>query len=1194
MAAFQYPQSATTDARLDQLAERAIPLAARLLISAKQQQNSQESAYSTKLARMMEDPSGKALTMALADQAFRSRNPTRVADQLKHLIEQYGVPHYFAVWEQASLFLAGLMAAYMPQLIVPRVVAKLRHETHDVILPAEEQELRTYLRERYRAGIRLNLNQLGEAILGEHEAQRRLRAYLSLLERNDVEYISVKVSSVVSQINLVAFDQTLVSLINRLRDLYRAAMTHYYITPSGQRVAKFVNLDMEEYRDLHLTLEAFRRVLSEEEFLNYRAGIVLQAYLPDSYPIQQELTQWAQQRVRQGGAPIKLRIVKGANLAMERLEAAQRGWEQAPYPTKLEVDANYKRMVRYGCRPAHARAVRLGIASHNLFDIAYGLLLREHYDVAAEVEIEMLEGMANHQARAVQREAGGLLLYAPVVKQEDFHSAIAYLVRRLDENTAPQNFLHDVFGLEPDSPEWDRHKAAFLAAVRAQESVSVGPRRTQDRTAAVQPLPPDAAFMTTPDTDWSLRHNQRWVADIVALWSRRAPEPIPLQIGSAFVTDAFSGQGNDPSRPQTVAYRYAQAEREHVTRALDSARQAQTDWAARPISDRKELLGRCAQILARDRGELIGAIMLDGGKAAPEADAEVSEAIDFANYYARCLDIVETELTDCVFAPLGTVLVTPPWNFPLAIPCGGALAALMAGNTVILKPAPEAVLVGWQLCNTLWEAGVPKAVLQFVPTRDDEVGKALVTDARVHGVILTGAYATGRLFQSWKPAIRLMAETSGKNSLIITALADRDQAIKDLVHSAFGHAGQKCSAVSLAVLEAEVYDDPNFLCQLRDAAASLQVGSAWDLASKITPLIREPGPELQRAQTQLDDGEAWLLEPHPVNTNPQLWSPGIKLGVQPGSFFHTTECFGPVLGLMRAENLEHAISLVNTSEFGLTSGIHSLDDRETTLWQERIEVGNAYINRSTTGAIVRRQPFGGWKKSVFGGGAKAGGPNYVLSLGRWSQAQLPLRQLEPPPAISALLRDLITLGQTHGLLTQEEVAVLRASARSYAYAWQTYFSQAHDPSQVLGERNTFRYRHLKQVVLRIEENDPWYAIGQILLAATICHVRVAISITPQALSLAPLIRLNPGKLFAEYETRFSQGLPQSKAERLRVLAPVSQPIHEAANIAHIPIIDEPVLANGRLELRHYLREQTVSQTIHRYGNILPSPKTGEA
>ncbi|HSF03156.1 MAG TPA: proline dehydrogenase family protein, partial [Solirubrobacterales bacterium] len=339
-----------------------------------------------------------------------------------------------------------------------------RHETETLILPAEDEDLRRYLAERRAAGIRLNLNQLGEAILGEEEAARRLEAYLALLAREDVEYISVKVSSVSSQIELTAFRHTVEIVKDRLRALYRQARRHHYRHPDGRVTPKLVNLDMEEYRDLALTVTSFQEVLDEEEFLALPAGIVLQAYLPESHRVQRGLVAWALARVERHGAPIKLRIVKGANLAMERMEADLHGWEQAPFTSKLEVDANFKRMIEYGCRPRHARAVRLGIASHNLFDVAYGLVLREARDVEAWVEFEMLEGMANHQARAVQGRAGGLLLYAPVVRAEDFHSAIAYLVRRLDENTAPDNFLRHVFGLEPGSPEWTLERDRFLDA----------------------------------------------------------------------------------------------------------------------------------------------------------------------------------------------------------------------------------------------------------------------------------------------------------------------------------------------------------------------------------------------------------------------------------------------------------------------------------------------------------------------------------------------------------------------------------------------------------------------------------------------------------------------------------------------------------------------------------------------------------
>ena len=271
-------------------------------------------------------------------------------------------------------------------------------------------------------------------------------------------------------------------MAERLRTLYRAAARHRYTHPDGRVTPKFINLDMEEYRDLDLTVTAFREVLDEAEFLPLSAGIVLQAYLPDSHRAQRALTEWAMARRARGGAPIKLRIVKGANLAMERIEAAVHGWPQAPYETKAEVDANYKRMLEYGCRPEHAAAVHLGVASHNLFDVAYGLVLREAHRVEPWVEFEMLEGMANHQARAVQARAGGLLLYAPVVRAEDFHSAIAYLVRRLDENTAPENFLRHLFDLEPGSPDWLAERDRFLAAFEIKAD--------RLRRAAAHPGPP--------------------------------------------------------------------------------------------------------------------------------------------------------------------------------------------------------------------------------------------------------------------------------------------------------------------------------------------------------------------------------------------------------------------------------------------------------------------------------------------------------------------------------------------------------------------------------------------------------------------------------------------------------------------------------------------------------------------------------
>jgi RHH-type proline utilization regulon transcriptional repressor/proline dehydrogenase/delta 1-pyrroline-5-carboxylate dehydrogenase len=483
-----------------------------------------------------------------------------------------------------------------------------------------------------------------------------------------------------------------------------------------------------------------------------------------------------------------------------------------------------------------------------------------------------------------------------------------------------------VFDLEPDSPAWARERDRFLAALDLVDRVSDAPRRTQNRAAESRAEDPPAAepaapFTNEPDTDWSIAANRHWIAGVMDGWRDRPPETVPLQIGGELLPGGADAEGRDRSRPQRLRLSPCPRRPCCRARALDATRAAQPAWAVRPPAERRALLDRAGAVLARRRGDLIGAMIVDGAKTVAEADPEVSEAVDFARYYARALDQMD-DLPECRMEPLGVVVVAPPWNFPLSIPAGGVLAALAAGNAVILKPAPEAVLVGWHLAQALWDAGIPKAALAFLPCPDGDVGRGLITDPRVDAVILTGSVETARRFLAWRPGLTLFAETSGKNAVIVTALADRDQAIRDLVRSAFGHDGQKCSAASLAICEAEVYEDETFRRQLRDAAASLPVGDAWDPASRVTPADAAAG---RRAAAGTDDtrrGRGVALEPRRLGGDERLWSPGIKLGVRRGSFFHRTECFGPVLGVMRAEDLDEAIDLADDTPFGLTSGIH--------------------------------------------------------------------------------------------------------------------------------------------------------------------------------------------------------------------------------------------------------------------------------
>ncbi|MES2996928.1 MAG: proline dehydrogenase family protein [Verrucomicrobiota bacterium] len=1156
------------------LAIKAVDLAAEWLHQARETMRHDERKQAAQLSRMMDDAPGKALTLAMADQVFRPPSTSRSAERFRALVKDYGVPEFLPAHERIGMKIGAAASALAPGIVMPIVTAKLRHESDSVILPGEDDQLQPHLEACRKAGMRMNLNQLGEAILGEGEAEKRMQAVIRRIESPDCDYLSVKISAIFSQIHLVAHEETVEKIKVRLRRLYRAAQQHSVPDGKGGIRAKFVNLDMEEYRDLDLTRDVFTQVLDEPEFMHVEAGIVLQAYLPDSWPVQKELNEWAAGRVSRGGAGIKIRIVKGANLAMEKVEAEIHGWPQAPYPTKEEADANFKRMLHEGCKPENAKHVRIGVASHNLFDLAYAMLLRTREGVADRIEFEMLEGMANHQARVVNEAAGGLLLYAPVVSRDDFHSAIAYLVRRLDENTSPENFLHDLFGMQPGDAAWVNQRDRFLRAHARKDEVFYGARRTQDRSTEIPPvLAVDALFHNEADTDFSLPANIAWIRGKVNALASSSRPMLPICLGGQIVPGAVEAIGRDPSRPGENAFGYTLADSAQIETALATAEAARGSWQALGTAGRSAILRNCAAVIAARRGDFIASMVMDSGKAAGEGDVEVSEAIDFANYYARGFSD-PAFIDGSVFTPLGTVVVTPPWNFPVAIPCGGVLAALMAGNTVIFKPAPSAMHTGWLLAETLWDAGVPRDALQLLAC-DSSLGKQLLTDPRCNGVILTGSWNTARMFLDWQPEMKLFAETSGKNALIVTAAADPDQAVKDLVRSAFGHSGQKCSAASLGIIEAEVYDNSGFFRQLKDAAASLTVGSAWQFDSVVTPTAVAVNDRLQRGLTSLDDGEEWLLEPKLAGGNPQLWSPGIRIGVKPESWYWKTECFGPVLGLLRADNLDHAIRIQNASDFGLTGGIHSLDPREIDEWKQRVEVGNAYVNRPITGAIVRRQPFGGWKHSSFGPGAKAGGPNYCQLFGTWENHSLPKRPADLSPSVKNKLADLV-------VTFPGSAAELTAAAASDAAAWKSEFGVDHDPSALFCESNIFRYRPFAASIVRADAMSD-AELARVVLSAAITGTRLEISSKQPRPAFPDAI--------VETEEAFVARITGTKLpwQGLRTVN-ASPALHTAAAKSGLRLVTGPILLNGRIELLWLLREQSVTTTLHRYGNIVPTPE----
>ncbi len=1072
-----------------------------------------------------------------------SRNETRVADQINYIFTQYGVPEFFTAGDKLLLRLFLGIGRHFPHVSVPKVVEKMREDSARSVIPGEKDIFYPHLLKRKSEGVRMNINHLGEAVLGEDESLFRLKTYMEDMKSSEIEYISIKISTIYSQISSLAFENTVSILVDRLSQLYRAARDNYFIRNDSVKMPKFVNLDMEEYRDLEITVQAFIRTLEQDEFKSHSAGIVLQSYLPDSYNMQKYLTEWAKKRVADNrppkggttnfsGGAIKIRIVKGANMEMEQVDAALHGWSLAPYDNKPDVDANYRRMVEYGMIPENIKAAHLGIASHNLFELAYAYKLAKQNNVTDYFSFEMLEGMADHIRRAIQETNEEIVLYAPIATKEQFISAIAYLIRRLDENTSEENFLRYSPSLKVNSKEWEFLKEQFIVSCEHKDKVGTKPHRTQNRLqecrneifALRKGTFYEGEFTNEPDTDWSLSANRKWAESIRDKWKKRAedkPEEIPLMIGGKEISaDREIRECFDSSQyhDKICIAGYALANEADVNQAVAVAKADTDGWRSKTHTERHEILSKVATELRKSRGDLIGAAAANTGKVFTEADPEVSEAIDFAEFYPFSARIFES-LPNIRCRGKGVGLVISPWNFPIAIPCGGILAALAAGNTVIFKPASPAVMTAWYVCQSFWRAGVSRNTLQFFPCSGSDTGAKLANHPDVDFIIFTGGTDTGINILKQRPGVFMAAETGGKNATIVTAMSDRDQAIKNVLHSSFSNGGQKCSATSLLILEKEVYEEPNFRKQLIDAAKSYSVGSAWEFQNKMGPLIQPPGNHLKNALTSLEPGEEWGLKPENVGNNPYLWTPGIKWGVQPGSYTHITEFFGPVLAVMCAENLDHAVELVHQTDYGLTSGLESLDKREQDYWKEKINAGNLYINRGTTGAIVLRQPFGGMKKSALGAGIKAGGINYVAQFMEFEESGF---LSEPPKGGTTNLQEPPKGGTTNlraiqndhpllhialewkqrldwGQLTEFKTdlkKIIRA-VKSYLYWAEQEFFQEKDYFHLRGQDNIVRYLPVGTVLVRIHEDDTLFDVLARIAGVTISKCRLLISIPPE-------------------------------------------------------------------------------------------------
>ncbi|EOD4837415.1 proline dehydrogenase family protein [Campylobacter upsaliensis] len=1159
--------------------QKSIALAEELQSKIEQNLSTSERQFHAKMQKLLNNPKNKVMLIELLDRSFRCKDKKASFELIEHTLNKFGIADFFSAFEKFLLFSFLNFGKLSPNLSVPFFISHLRNDTKAMVLDADENFLAPHITKRKNEqNITLNVNLIGEEVLGEAESKYRMQKYEEALKSSYITYISIKITTIFSQINIIDFDYSKDEVVKRLDTLYALALEEQ----NRQGVSKFINLDMEEFRDLELTVAAFMESVGK---FDIKAGIVLQAYIPDSYEYLKKLLAFSKERVLKGMQPIKIRFVKGANMESEETIASQRGWELPTFERKIDTDSNYNKMLDLVLEDENYKYINVGIASHNIFEIAYAYTRIKEAGASESFTFEMLEGMSLQCSYELSK-MHDLILYAPVCDEAHFNNAIAYLVRRLDENTSEDNFMRYFFNLKVGSKEWEEQKSLFLNALEGIKTLDNTTHRKQDRTKT-QNVPSSyttKTFTNESDTDFILPQNRLWAQNIKAKYENLSDYDVYPVAGELDFTQADLNtlEVKDKIAHRTIGTAYLAGENE-LKAALEVAKNS--NFTQKSSDEIYGILAKVAKLMRERRGDLIGLAALETGKTFLEIDPEVSEAIDFVEFYPHSLETLQSQNPNTTFKPKGIGVTIAPWNFPVGISVGTIAAPLAAGNVVLYKPSSLSMLTGYKLCECFWDAGIPRDALIFLPAKGSDISKYILSDEAVKFSILTGGEDTAYAMLEANPTLLLSAETGGKNATIVSKFADRDSAVKNIIHSAFSNSGQKCSATSLLVLEDEVYEDEEFKKALVDAAASLAVGSPFVFKNKLGALCDKPSEKLTKAINELEAGEEWALKPTFINDNAHLMTPGIKYGVKKGAFTHMNELFAPLLSVMRAKDLKEAIELVNATGYGLTAGFESLDEREWEYFHTHIEAGNIYINKPTTGAIVLRQPFGGVKKSAIGFGRKVGIYNYITQF-MDIEAKADTNLLDSP-----LANALEKLSKASDESIQATLANATLMAKSYAYHYKHEFSVARDYVNIRGEDNLFSYTRIKNLAFRVCEQDSLQDIlGVIIgchtlgLSPLVSYDSTQSSIIKELKKICKAVDLG-ADFVEENEEQFIAKISKFERIRYHAKADKNSPLYQAAaKEAKIIIRDKPLL-NGRFELLFYHNEKALSVSYHRYGNL---------
>lgn len=850
--------------------------------------------------------------------------------------------------------------------------------------PDEALPILNDLRSRKMA---LSVDLLGEAVVSEREAEEYVERYLDILDclneahktwapigvsKGDLDWghapkvnISIKPSAMYSQMHPKAFEHSLSRSKEHLRPIFRKAVE------MGAQIC----LDMEQHHLKNLTLALYRSLLEDPEFSGYaHTGTVIQTYLHDSGKDLFELVEWAKKREQR----ISVRLVKGAYWEAEIVQAKQANWPIPFYRDKNQTDANFEKQARYLME--NHKWIKLACASQNIRSIAYMMALSKELEVPPEdLEYQVLYGMAEPIQDALQKAGVPLRIYTPI---GEMIPGMAYLIRRLLETTSKESFLRQNFS----------EGVAFEQQLRnplETASPANTPSKPDIEKTETETLSP---FRNEPALDWSISENRNRFKKALKKVRKAFPNKIPLFINGKKVTTEKAIRSSNPNDPEELVGIVSSAGEEEADMAIEAARKAFPAWRDRDPKVRAQYLFNAASIAREMRYDLAALQVYEVGKSWSEADADVCEAIDFMEYYGRemirlskpqRMGHVPGEESFLFYEPQGVAAVLAPWNFPLAISMGMTSAALVTGNTVVYKPSSNSVVMGSMVYNIFKKAKLPKGVLNFIPASGDEIGDRLVTHPQVDLIAFTGSRnvglriieLAGKTPEGAGQVKTVVAEMGGKNAIIVDADADIGGAIGHILHSAFGYQGQKCSACSRLIVLAQVHD--KLIARLKKAAESIEMGPTENPQAMVGAVIDAAARNKILEYVEIGEREGKLLLKREM---PEVKGHVVPLAIftdiRPEHRLAQEEIFGPILSIIKVKDFEEALDVANSTPYALTGSLLSRSPNNIAEAQKKFRVGNLYVNRGCTGAVVGRHPFGGFKMS--GVGSKAGGPDYLL------------------------------------------------------------------------------------------------------------------------------------------------------------------------------------------------------------------------